>query len=243
MYGKNDVYTQFCRDDTLLVNDIFPTIQGEGPDAGRLAIFVRLAKCNLRCFFCDTDFEHGSVRDQSYIAEVVQQQARDAKTNLVVITGGEPLLQNVIPFISKCNAIGLDVSIETAGTLWVNGLQFHFISPNVYSRYHTRNLIVCSPKTPKINDKLVPLIGAYKYIVAAGDCDPKDGLPIGSTQISGRLAPVFRPPSHSKVPIYIQPRDDGDEEANARNLTTAVRVVREYGYRLSLQLHKIAGVP
>jgi 7-carboxy-7-deazaguanine synthase len=58
VYGKNPVRKQeLTEDGSLDVVDIFPTIQGEGPNAGRPAVFVRLWGCNLTCSFCDTDFE------------------------------------------------------------------------------------------------------------------------------------------------------------------------------------------
>jgi 7-carboxy-7-deazaguanine synthase len=239
MYGKNEVHSPFRSNETLTVNEVFKTIQGEGPDAGRPAIFVRLAKCNLRCTFCDTEFEHGVIRRQDYLAEVVKTMASDT-IKLVVITGGEPLLQNTAPFVKMCNDNGLAVSIETAGTVFADGLQSHF--SGAPKRWYG-NIIVCSPKTPEIAASMIPLIGAYKYIVRANDADPRDGLPITSTQLIGRYAKLFRPPPYSKVPIYVQPCDESDPVKNLNNLSHATTLSMKYGYRLSLQLHKIAGVP
>jgi len=58
MFGTNPLSKPIESDGLYLeVQDIFSTIQGEGPFAGKPAVFLRLAGCNLRCFFCDTDFE------------------------------------------------------------------------------------------------------------------------------------------------------------------------------------------
>ncbi|HEY6020017.1 MAG TPA: 7-carboxy-7-deazaguanine synthase QueE, partial [Candidatus Paceibacterota bacterium] len=59
MFGQNPVSPIRHDKESFLVKDIFYTIQGEGPYAGRPAVFVRLGGCNLRCAFCDTDFSNG----------------------------------------------------------------------------------------------------------------------------------------------------------------------------------------
>jgi len=109
----------------LRVNEIFgPTIQGEGPDAGKPAVFLRLARCNLTCEWCDTRYswdlesypEIGSVMDVGEIAERLKREVVSDST-LIVVTGGEPLLQTkgleaLVPLLYD-NAI----AFETNGTL------------------------------------------------------------------------------------------------------------------------------
>ena len=114
----------------LLVSEIFgPTIQGEGPSMGRLAVFLRLAGCNLACTWCDTryawdwkqyDYKQYSKRMSG--EEILLELGNHSEScNLLVITGGEPLLQQ-----SKLNSLVLktqslllpkQVEIETAGTV------------------------------------------------------------------------------------------------------------------------------
>jgi 7-carboxy-7-deazaguanine synthase len=238
MLGTNPISKPFHFRDTLLVNCIFPTIQGEGPDAGRVAVFVRLAKCNLRCFFCDTEFDTGELMTNAAISERICELANICHAKLVVLTGGEPLLQNVIPIIQLCNDRGLAVSIETAGTVYCNGLSSHFTSGG---KRWKGNMLVCSPKTPKIESRLLPLIGAYKYIIRAGETSEIDGLPTYSTQLQGKESELFRPPKGSCV--YVQPCDEANPIANASNLKEATLICMRWGYRLSVQVHKIAGMP
>lgn len=236
MFGKNEVTSPFRKDDgSLLVNSVFYTLQGEGPDAGRPAVFVRLAKCNLRCWFCDTEFEKGVGYTLSELVNAVLMHGA-GRCNLVVITGGEPLLQNIIPFVWEINRHNFSVSIETAGTVWLDGLSSHFVA----NRSHNGNLIVCSPKTPKIDERLIPIIGAYKYIVKREATADIDGLPTESTQIKGEFNPVFRPPPGALV--YVQPMDEGVYQ-NPGNLNTARDVALEHGYRLSVQVHKLCDLP
>jgi organic radical activating enzyme len=239
MKGTNEVAAPFADSEgRLLVTELFPTLQGEGPDAGRPCVFIRLSRCNLRCFWCDTNFEDGvwgSARE--FAASVFSKMPKHAK--LVVITGGEPFLQNIVPFIKLVNDWGGSVSIETAGTRFIDGLDPLF-APD---RSKFGNLIVCSPKTPQINQYLVPYIGAYKYIVANSDVDVHDGLPVMSTQKQGERARIYRPPEWNEAPIYVQPRDDDDPDENRLNLTAATNSALRHGHRLSIQMHKLAGIP
>jgi organic radical activating enzyme len=242
MYGKNEVAGIDQRQDgALLVNAIFYTIQGEGPDAGSPAVFVRLAKCNLRCYFCDTVFDQGTRHDVDSLTDEIVVMCRKNNCQLVVITGGEPLLQNICPLVKNLNGFRIKVSVETAGTVWLEGVQ------ELFSPYRDwrGNLIVVSPKTPKLSTKLLPYIGALKYIVRYGETHPRDGLPIMSTQLKGEPSLVFRPTPVLKctIPIYLQPMDEMDAQANRDNAEHAAELCMRHGYKLSMQLHKMVGVP
>ena len=102
------------REQTLTINEIYHSIQGESTWAGRPCVFVRLTFCNLRCNYCDTEYAFYEGKKQT-LNEIV-----DAVTTfrcpLVEITGGEPLLQkNVLPLMSMlCNS-GHTVLLETSG--------------------------------------------------------------------------------------------------------------------------------
>lgn len=123
-------------EDELLVTSIFHTIQGEGPFGGYPACFVRLAGCNLGgkgvngagCEFCDTRFYFHEGQRQTFatIVNKIKEEIR-AKTNvecnLVVLTGGEPMLQkNIVPFIKFLNTKGYNVQIESNGLLFQPGI-------------------------------------------------------------------------------------------------------------------------
>ncbi|MFC8850367.1 MULTISPECIES: 7-carboxy-7-deazaguanine synthase QueE [unclassified Micromonospora] len=113
-------------DGRLLVAEVFgPTFQGEGPSAGQQAMFVRLSRCNLRCPGCDTpytwDTRRYDLREHSVVTSVdaVAAQVFASSPRLVVITGGEPLLQqaNVTVLTDRLAAAGRQVEIETNGTI------------------------------------------------------------------------------------------------------------------------------
>lgn len=241
MFGKNEVTGPFRVDDgSLKVVKMFYTMQGEGPDSGRPAIFFRLSHCNLRCWFCDTDFDKGEVWSINEIEQRFDWHLFEAKScNLVVVTGGEPLLQNILPVVEFLNSRGVEVSVETAGLCHFDGLERWF-APD---RSINGNMIVCSPKTKKVHPKLVPLVGAWKYVVKSGYIDEETGLPILSTQKEAGYEKLFsQSPNERVAPIYIQPMDEQLDWKNEVNIQAALKVCMRFGYRLSLQTHKIVGV-
>ena len=112
--------------DTLVVSEVFgPTWQGEGPSLGRRAGFVRLGRCNLACTFCDTPYtwrwtDHDpAVELRTAAVDDVVTELLVMEVPLVVVTGGEPLLQqsHLPPLLRPLRARGIDIEIETAGTL------------------------------------------------------------------------------------------------------------------------------
>ena len=239
MFGKNEVSGPFNNlGDKFRVTELFYTLQGEGPDAGKAAIFLRLSKCNLRCFFCDTEFEVGTEYEIDTLLNEINKMRIGTAARIVVITGGEPLLQNIVPLVKAINLLGLPVSIETAGTVYLDGLERLFR----HDRAIFDNLIVCSPKTPRVNEQLEGLVGAWKYIITKDDTSEMDGLPIKSTQIRDKEQVLFRP-LNSVAPIYVQPMDQQDEIDNRRNLQEATESALKFGHILSVQMHKLAELP
>jgi 7-carboxy-7-deazaguanine synthase len=106
---------------SLVVNEVFFSIQGEGTRAGRPCLFVRLTGCPLRCVWCDTAyaFDEGARRDE---ADVIAELARhDCK--LVLVTGGEPLAQPAaFPFVARLLDQGYEVLVETSGHVPLDAL-------------------------------------------------------------------------------------------------------------------------
>ena len=118
---------------TYAVKEIFLTLQGEGMQAGRRAVFLRFAGCNLWtgreedraaaiCNFCDTDFvgmdgEYGGRYEAGTLAARVSDLWQEGERPLVVITGGEPMLQLDGALIAALHARGFEIAVETNGTL------------------------------------------------------------------------------------------------------------------------------
>jgi 7-carboxy-7-deazaguanine synthase len=224
MFGKNPIRPPEKGDgQNLSVQAIFPTLQGEGLYAGWPSVFVRLGGCNLACHFCDTEFE--SFRDMALpelLAEVQKLSLNDAGKRvrgLVVITGGEPLRQNIAPLCEALLAAGFGIQIETNGTL------YRELPPEVD--------IICSPKVSggsyhPLRPDLLARASALKFIVSATDAQYSAVPELGQ--------------GAAGVPVYVQPMDEYTPEKNAANHAHALALAMQHGYRLSLQTHKILDI-
>ena len=94
------------------VNNIFYSLQGEGRNTGRAAVFIRFAGCNLRCSFCDTEFN--TYREMS--GEDILAAISGYPSHFVVLTGGEPTLQVDEAFVDLLHQQGYEVAMESNGT-------------------------------------------------------------------------------------------------------------------------------
>jgi organic radical activating enzyme len=241
--------------DFLEVHSIFDTIQGEGPFAGRAAVFVRLAGCNLQCPGCDTDYtgNRAKMATPEIVMEVNSMVSQRRETNvtppLVVITGGEPLRQNITLLCEMLVTAGCQVQLETNGVLppppglldICTAEEYLCFPANVPRILHRESglFIVVSPKTHRINSQIASYASAYKYVV--NEEQGTDGLP--NVALENRTnGPLARPPEWWRGPVYVQPQDEQDEARNRRNLDTAMALCRKHGYILQVQLHKIIGV-
>lgn len=224
------------REGELLVHEVFYTVQGEGPFAGSPAVFVRLAGCNLQCPACDTEYTGGNIFDPATLLDQVKELPAathpNANTKLIVLTGGEPLRQNVHPFILFAQANGYTVQIETNGTLpYPEHDPLDFIGMGY-------PVIVCSPKTGRVNKNLIPFVGFWKYVLEDGYID-ENGLPTRALQ--GGIGIFTDLPDEAVV--YVQPIDVGNEQDNKQHLASTVASSLQHGHRLCLQVHKIANLP
>jgi 7-carboxy-7-deazaguanine synthase (Cx14CxxC type) len=214
---------------TYAVKEIFHTLQGEGAQAGRAAVFCRFAGCNLwsgreadrataACRFCDTDFVGadgpggGVFADAPSLAAAVLAcwteavEAAAAEPPYVVCTGGEPLLQLDAALIESFHAAGMVVAVETNGTLPVPaGVDWICVSP-------------------KAGAPLVQRSGDEIKVVW-----PQAGLDLAGLE---RLAFGHR---------FLQPLDGPQAAAHAALCIAQCR--RHPRWRLSLQTHKMIGIP
>lgn len=237
---------------TLQVQEVFHTIQGEGPFSGCPATFVRLAGCNLRCKWCDTDFESSYAQgNEVQVGELINQitAMTPPTTQLIVITGGEPMRQNISTLVHFLSGYW-NVQVETAGTVPPQK------AASLEDRIRRKRLtIVVSPKTPNVHPWYRTWAQHWKYVVAADDCCPDDGLPWNATQagMEGQKL-LARPPAaptnlegwpvlYWPPMVWVSPRDDHDDERNRQNVQHAAQVAMRHGYRLSLQVHKLVGLP
>ncbi len=208
------------------VKEIFYTLQGEGANSGRVAVFCRFAGCNLwtgreadradaTCRFCDTDFVGtdgpggGKFPDALSLARAVAASwaaGASGGRRLVVCTGGEPLLQLDAPLLDALHAEGFEVAVETNGTVPPpRGLDWLCVSP-------------------KAEAPLVVTEGNELKLVY-----PQDGAEPERFEALGF--------DH----FFLQPMDGPAREANT---AAALRYCLAHPrWRLSLQTHKLLGIP
>ena len=208
------------------VKEIFYTLQGEGAQAGRAAVFCRFAGCNLWsgreadrasaiCRFCDTDFvgtegpDGGRFDEAAALAERIAQTWKNGADHsgrpLVVMTGGEPLLQVDSMLIEAVHAQGFQIAVETNGTIVApDGLDWICVSP-------------------KAGAALVQTTGdELKLVYPQAGAEP------------GKFAGMaFRN-------FFLQPMDGPEQRGNT---AAALAYCLEHPqWRLSLQVHKLVGI-
>jgi len=111
------------KEPVLRINEIFYSIEGEGARVGEPTTFVRLSGCNLRCRFCDTEFDAFEERTVSQIVQEVQQHPAE----WVCITGGEALRQNIVALCQALREAGYHLHIESNGTVSPDPVLFDLI--------------------------------------------------------------------------------------------------------------------
>lgn len=218
------------------LHSMFFTIQGEGPYAGFRSVFVRLAGCNLQCPGCDTEYTEGRETWKArHLAALVTDRARqnNARGCLVVITGGEPFRQNLAPLCEYLAHCGHFVQIETNG--------FFHPGKDMLGMIEARKVsVVISPKTTKIDPVVAQFAYCFKYVLDHRSV-AEDGLPIQA--LGHPVKPgttIARPPSGK--PIYLNPFDAKDSEANEKNLLAVADSCKRFGYIMGVQMHKLAGL-
>ena len=226
---------------TFRVNDIFYSLQGEGRNTGRAAVFVRLAGCNLRCPFCDTEFDsYTEMTAEEIVGKISSLHISEGVgvKPLIVLTGGEPTLQVDEAFVDLLHQHGYEVAMESNGT-----------------RPAPRNLdwLTVSPKN------LMSWSGARE--VWSGECGVRseecggkacDELKIvfdeATPEILSSLhtphSTLHESPSTLHAPLlYLQPCDTGDARRNAAITAACVEYIKSHPqWRLSLQTHKLIGI-
>ncbi|HEY7824528.1 MAG TPA: 7-carboxy-7-deazaguanine synthase QueE [Acidimicrobiia bacterium] len=184
MFGRNEIVGRksFPDMDKLLVTSIFVTMQGEGPYSGLPAVFVRLAKCNLACSFCDTYFDSGDwftfdELDARIDEEIFGAGMLEKRDYVLIITGGEPMLQQALaPWLDTQFRDGKswrNIQIETNGTqfLTIDSRVTLVVSPKCREKAH-RAVAYLKP-----NHLVIERADALKFVMEADESSPYSTIP------------------------------------------------------------------
>jgi 7-carboxy-7-deazaguanine synthase (Cx14CxxC type) len=208
------------------VKEIFLTLQGEGAQAGRRAVFLRFAGCNLWtgreedrasaiCQFCDTDFvgmdgeNGGRYSADNLAAKVAALWGEGSDHRYVVLTGGEPMLQVDDAIVDALHQLGFEIAIESNGTIPTHpGIDWVCISPKAGSDVIQRQ---------------------------------GDELKLIWPQVGSDIDSIAR---WNFKHFLLQPMDSGNNVTNEANRQDAIECVKTRPlWRLSLQNHKLLGLP
>lgn len=99
------------------INEVFSSFQGEGINSGLPCVFIRFAGCNIKCPFCDTDHSKKMILSEGELFKMALELCLDVGATMVVLTGGEPLLNDLIPLVKEFRNVDIDIAIETNGTI------------------------------------------------------------------------------------------------------------------------------
>lgn len=196
------------------VNEIFYSIQGEGANAGRPAVFVRLSGCNMKCdveasdvspggFACDTEFESGRMMTANEIATCAVCLVQEIHCYFMILTGGEPALQADRELIREFQNRRFTIAIETNGSINVDHLGLDYICV-----------------APKVAEHAIKQLTAHevRYVRGVGQAIPKTAVKAKNK--------------------YISPAFDG-MICDPKTMEWCVQLVKENPtWRLSIQTHK-----
>ena len=138
------------------INEIFYSLQGEGFHTGTPAVFIRFSGCNLKCPFCDTQHETGTMMSDEEILKTVNQYP----ATVVILTGGEPSLWIDKSLIRQLHDAGKYICIETNGT--------HLLPEGI-------DWITCSPKEG--GEVVLPYMNEVKVVYQGQSLAPYESLP------------------------------------------------------------------
>jgi 7-carboxy-7-deazaguanine synthase len=217
---------------TLAVSEIFgPTVQGEGPTAGRRAGFVRLGRCNLDCVWCDTPYTWDWDRFDPAVevtplpVSAVVARLDAMAVERVVVTGGEPLLQQrgLLPLLVALGERGWVVEVETNGTIAPSSAVAAAVTAfNVSPKLANSGIPLARRIRPAALGALVETRKAvFKFVVAeASELD----------EVAALVS------AHGLAPVWIMPEGTSAAVVSSRLAALADPVVAR-GWNLSTRLH------
>ncbi len=144
----------------LKVNEFFYSLQGEGPFSGSAAVFVRLATCTMCCPWCDTKYAQ-KVNFLMTEKEILKE-IKKYPTKLVILTGGEPCEQNIIPLAKLLKEKKYQVHLETNGSVDINTKYFDFIAISP-KKYVAKEMLKKADIIKLVIDGKTPLKEILKY--------------------------------------------------------------------------------
>ncbi len=203
---------------TLKINEIFPSIQGEGLRLGEPTLFIRFSECNLKCAFCDTKYAWHTGQEMTVesILKKIKKIHTAFPTEWVCLTGGEPLFQNIVALAQRIKAEDFKIQVETNATIFRRlGVDWYTISPKPPNYFYQP-----------------------EYIKKA-----KEVKMVVTKELDFGVLKKLRQDFPEKIPLILQPQSN-----NKSSGKHAIRLIKQSlkegmkNIRLTAQIHKIFGL-
>ena len=203
---------------TLKINEIFPSIQGEGLRLGEPTLFIRFSECNLKCAFCDTKYawQTGQEMTVESILKKIKKIHTAFPTEWVCLTGGEPLFQNIVGLAQRIKAEDFKIQVETNATIFRRlGVDWYTISPKPPDYFYQPEYI------QKANEVKMVVTKGLDFVVLK----------------------KLRQDFPEKIPLLLQPQSNSKSSGKH-----AIRLLKQSlkegmkNIRLTAQIHKIFGL-
>lgn len=212
---------------SMKVNEIFHSISGEGAHAGIPAVFVRLAGCNLACSYCDTQYAQKPEQGVEMSVDEILRRVREFREDgWVLITGGEPLSQDIQELVGRLRSRGYRIEVETNGSfsppLWASFVSCWSVDVKCPSS---------GPSYGSFNRKWLRRLRKQDQLKFVVDNEEDLGF------VEGLLRDAKLRPTVLISPVFGQ--DTAGWLTQKEWLQRCAEFCKEQNVRLSLQLHKI----
>ena len=220
---------------TLKLSEIFYSLQGEGIDVGKPAVFIRTALCNLSCGWCDTkytwdwnNYDYDREVSEMSVAEI-QEQISGFDTKHCIITGGEPLIQQtkLIPLLSSLKSNGYFIEVETNGTILPSNMIERFVDRwNVSPKLRNSSNLKQNREVQACLEYFATNSKAYIKFVISSRSDITEVMTLIGKYLFKRQRIILMPEGNSAAEIIEKSK-------------WLAEICLKNGYRLSIRLHTL----
>ena len=213
----------------MKIAELFYSLQGEGALVGVPSVFIRTSGCNLRCAWCDTPYTSWQPEGAELSLSQIVDEVKAHPARHVVVTGGEPMIApDIIPLTERLRALGLHITVETAGTVFQPvACDLMSISPKLSNSTPAGQWAVQHDRLRIQSEPLLELMSRYPYQLKFVIQKPAD-----VAEVLALLAMLGTGRDH----VILMPEGADRERLRERSVWLA-EICKEEGFRFSPRLH------
>ena len=213
----------------MKIAELFYSLQGEGALVGVPSVFIRTSGCNLRCSWCDTPYTSWQPEGTELTLDQIVDEVRAHPARHVVVTGGEPMIApEILPLTERLRALGLHITIETAGTVFLPvACDLMSISPKLSNSTPEGRWAAQHDRTRIQPLVLSELMSRYPYQLKFVIARPED---------MEEVRALVEALSADRERVVLMPEGTDSECLRERGLWLS-EICKEEGFRFSPRLH------